>query len=508
MADKTRFTELLAKEPDPLRRMALIGFNMDALRDPEEALIGYRTPEGYYEKWAEAHYSSLITRTAQRTGIDPAILADKDRRTPEQTREILETSAQEQFARLEIYLASNYAAAIKHICAYCTERAEAQGTEDIYKPLGEVAPNEANLSGELVNVPLSAALYFFATHETIDPRRPDALTADDKAELTRIFDDLDAFYRKNRGDLKSEQGLLSAYLDSLNPKDPEATKETLEQISAKRASVVEYPLDKVNSKIWNILEEATGGQVKYYVDVAKKNSRRETTILYAVDFDGLEDVKITKRLTAYDKRVYVAASALFNAGNHIITLTQIYYAMGYTGRPGRKDLERINAAITKMSSAKIYINNEHEAEVYHYDKFVYDGALLPMERTTVISNGRATDAAIHLFREPPIITFAKQRKQITTLEIKLLQSRVNKTDRNLLIDDYLLEQISRAKREKKHAQRLLFGTIFKRTNIKGAKNQDRALETIQRYLAHYQECDYITRFTLDADGVTVYFTKR
>lgn len=507
MAKFTYSAENTAKETDPLYRVARIGLYMDLLQDPDKILKARLAPEKYLQL-ATMYYNELINQTAQRIGVAPEILADEDKRTEEQAREISITALEQRIVRLEQYLNSRYITAIKHINTYCAKRAEEQGIENIYAPLEEETPSEAILSGELVNVPIAAVLFFFASNPTLDPGEPGELTDKNKAELNQLFESLDAIYLKNRDSLKSEYALLSTYLDSLNPKDPAAKTEQLEQITALRARVIDYPVDKVNSKIWKLLEESTKGQLCYNIPVAKKGSKQEIDIMYAVDFDQLEDVKITKRLTVYDKRVYVAASALFNAGNDIITLTQIYYAMGYTGRPGSKDLERINAAITKMGSTKIYISNAREAEIYHYDKFIYDGALLPMERTTAISNGRATDAAIHLFREPPVITFAKGRKQFTTFDLKLLQSRVNKTDKNLLIDDYLLEQISKAKREKKSSQRLLYKTIFERTQIQGGKNQTRALDAIRRYLEHYQECDFINHFTEEPNGVTVYFFKQ
>ena len=77
---------------------------------------------------------------------------------------------------------------------------------------------------------------------------------------------------------------------------------------------------------------------------------------------------------------------------------------------------------------------------YKYNHFRYDAALLPLERMQAIVNGQTVDSAFHLFREPPLITFAKERKQVTTIERKVLQTPISKTNQNLLIEDYLLER--------------------------------------------------------------------
>lgn len=273
--------------------------------------------------------------------------------------------------------------------------------------------------------------------------------------------------------------------------------------TAKRADSIEYPLDKVNSQIWNLLEEDTSGQLTLKAE--KFGSDKPLNIYYAIDFDALEgDITISRRLTAYDKRAYIAVSALYNAGSSVITMTQIYYAMGYTGKPGSKDLERINGAVTKMMGARIYVNNEQEASSYKYLRFVYDGSLLPAERATAVVNGKFTDAVIHVFREPPVITFAKQRKQITTIDVKLLQSPMNKTDQNLLLDDYLIERIARAKNRCKR-QKILFRTLYERVGASTAKQKQRIPEKVEKYLEHYKQCGMIMGYELGADGVTVSF---
>lgn len=273
----------------------------------------------------------------------------------------------------------------------------------------------------------------------------------------------------------------------------------------KRADSVEYPLDKVNSQIWNLLEEDTRGQLALKAERA--GSGTPLNIYYAIDFDALEgDITISRRLTAFDKRAYIAISALFNAGNSVMTMTQIYYAMGYTGKPGRSDLERINISVTKMTGARIYVNNEQEAGRYKYDKFVYDGSLLPVERGTAMVGGKYADSAIHLFREPPVISFAKQRRQITTLDVKLLQSPVNKTDQNLILDDYLIERIARA-RNRGRCQKILFKTLYEKVGVTTSKQRQRIPEKVMKYLDHYRQCGMIEGYEMGKDGVTVTFSK-
>ena len=288
--------------------------------------------------------------------------------------------------------------------------------------------------------------------------------------------------------------------------------ETAPHVTAKKTSIVEYPLDKPNSIIWNLIKETRGdGQLAF--NMAKYGSKQHILTYYSINFDGLSDeLKITKRLQPFDKLVYIAVSALFNAGNNVITLSQIYYAMGYTGKPGTRDLEKINNAVTKMTTARITFDNEQEAKKYKYNHFKYDGSLLPLERGTAIINGQLADAALHIFREPPLISFAKQRRQITTLDIKLLQAPISKTDANLQIQDYLLERISKEKNGRGHSCRILYKTLFNHIGIadKPKTNTERQQRKripgkIKRYLDHYQKTGFISKYTIEKDGITIYW---
>lgn len=181
--------------------------------------------------------------------------------------------------------------------------------------------------------------------------------------------------------------------------------------------------------------------------------------------------------------------------------------MGNTSRPSTADIKKINDSLTKMRLARIYISNEHEANKYKgYQQFKYDGDLLPFERITGIIDGQESDAILHFFREPPLMTFAKERKQITTLELRLLESPISKTEANLAIDDYLLERISHIKNGKAQP-RILYETLYKKCSITTKKQKDRAPEKIKRYLEHYKNSGFINSYDEDAEGITVYVSQ-
>lgn len=289
---------------------------------------------------------------------------------------------------------------------------------------------------------------------------------------------------------------LVAYLASIS--------DDVEAIKAIRADIIEYPLDKVNSKVWNLLEKTPDGQIGIFVGNGKgKNKGKEAVVTYSINFDDLSDVSISKKLTSFDKRVYIAMAALVKAGNNVVSLTQVAYAMGYTKTPASTTLKKIYDSIIKMNTARIQIDNQRETEVYkNYVKFDYKGALLPLEIVTATINGKLTDAAIRIFREPPLVTYAKQHKQITTVKVGLLQSPLSKTESNLCLEDYIIEQIAHMKNGK-IAKRMLLDTIYDNVGITDKKQRQRTPSKIDELLKSYIKQKWIKDFSIDKTGVDI-----
>lgn len=290
-------------------------------------------------------------------------------------------------------------------------------------------------------------------------------------------------------------------------KDDNAIIPNLPRVMAAQTDRLAYPLDKPNSVIWNLLTGADPtGQLALKFDTGKKGSKQDAIVYYGINFDELEtSLKITKQLTPFDKRVYIAAAALWNGGNEILSATQIYKMMGNSGQPKAEQIKKINDSLTKMGAARVYIDSTKEAKTNKgYDAFRYDAALLPFERISAYINNTLTESAIHLFREPPLISFARARKQITTLTRQLLESPISKTDANLMLEDYLLERIGRMKSPNSKAPRkILFSTIYDRCGITSPKQRSRAPEKITRYLEHYKRSGWIEGYKMDADAVTI-----
>lgn len=278
----------------------------------------------------------------------------------------------------------------------------------------------------------------------------------------------------------------------------------LESVGSSTVEALGWPLDKLNSILWRVTERST----ELGVDVANEEDRKagiQLPVMYSLDFselDDLEDVSLTKNLDPYDKRVYMAASAYFENGSDRITYQQIYKAMGYKGRAGKSDLEKIHESVSKMSRTRIAVDNKAECGWYNRVRFTYDGALLPMERVTGYVNGQLAESVVHLFREPPLMTFARERNQLTAVSVKLLNSPLSKTNANLQLEDYLISRISHMKNGFPN-HKMAFETICEKTDITEKKQKQRAREKIKKLLDYYQKTGFIKGYRLEKNGVLI-----
>lgn len=286
-------------------------------------------------------------------------------------------------------------------------------------------------------------------------------------------------------------------------KEPTYIKSPIIVTSGKRPLKFRYPLDKLNNNVWRLTEGHIGREIKLHME--KSGSQREALVTYCISFDSLENISISKALTPYDKRVYIAVGALLDAGNSEISYSQIYRAMGNNGNAGNSDLKRIENSLAKMRCARILVNNESEASTLkNRERFTYDGSLLPYEAVKVTINGKLVDAAVKPLREPPLLSFARERKQITVIPLDVLSMPVSKTDQTLLIQDYLIDRVAKAKNGKGQSK-ILYNTVFEAADIKDTKQRQRAKAKITKIFEHFKRTEWIADFSITSDGIMAIF---
>lgn len=366
--------------------------------------------------------------------------------------------------------------------------------------------------------------YFFVSHPSIDIEA-DSLTEEETEELIKLVRSFDDAYKDRVETAIEEYHAIEEFFYGQAIAKPA-------DIKSVRINSTDFPIDKLNNSVWGLLENAIkqteDGQISM-LPVQKSGSKTPIFVQYAISFDDLEKnnpgLSFARKLTPYEKRVYIAAGALWNVKKEqAFTYSELYAAAGYIGRPGGNDTDKLAAALTKMSGTKIFVDNADESDNYNYPRFVYDGQLLPMERISKVENGKQIDALIHLFREPPLISYARVHKQITTISIKLLQSPLSKTDANIRLEDYFIDRIAKAKNDRQKLKkkrcytqedhdkkakdlekpfRMLLNTVYENTQIITVKQKQRANEKIRKLLDHYKTEKFIKDYSIDDSAINI-----
>lgn len=274
----------------------------------------------------------------------------------------------------------------------------------------------------------------------------------------------------------------------------------LKSVGGKRIKNVVIPTDLIiNQRIWKQEKE---GSYKLAIDTPVKHGKMQVSTYFTMNFDSLP-AEIKAKLDSFDEQVYLAASNLWLAGNEIFSASMIY-SVHNTGRPGTEDIEKIDASLSKMTATQIAFDNKEENANSNYPLIKYDGSLLPMERQRCFINGKLVESAIHLFREPPCFSYARERNQISTVDRKLLISPLNKTEGNIHLSNYILRIIGAAKKGA-IKNKIKFATIYDELDADTPTKKTRAKKYTIRLFEFHKENGNISSFTQEKDGITFHW---
>lgn len=295
----------------------------------------------------------------------------------------------------------------------------------------------------------------------------------------------------------------SCYLEFPIRGIPDFEEQQPPKISTSKLSDIFYPIDKVNSELWNCFSIGENTPLKAESD---KDSRKgkQASIYVMLDFNELDGVKISRPLTSFDKRVFIAISNKREAGQEILTFSQIYEAMGGISRPDKSIRDRIIESIETMSRAIVSIDTTEENKIYpRLDKIVWESQLLHIEKVKGYSRGQITDYAIRIIETPKLYLFAKQRNQITSAPLELFESPISKTEANLSLEDYIFPRIARMRNSTKISRTILIETVCQKCNITTKKQRQRLPGKIERYLKHYVSVGWIKAYKLTDKSIEI-----
>ena len=339
-------------------------------------------------------------------------------------------------------------------------------------------------------------------------------------EAIRQIDDLILSIVDRSPKTSSDKGVLGAMIEF------DLGEEVVEdvQIRTTRPDTMLVPTSKlVNEAFLGDLYPGTGKKV----NVQKKSLAKKSPVytLISIDIEEMKNQGVTiqgrRELRPYDQEVHDAITSQYvEGGNEYITDSMIFDTI--SGKEGAtlnpKQREAISNAITKLMFSHVKIDASEEAKKFGLEKFVYDGYLLPAERVTVSLNGTITEC-IHLFRTPPLYDYAEKRKQIGRMDVKLLNSPVNKNEETIALQGYLYRRILSMKGSSKLSPTIKYDTVYKQLEITATsdgalrKKKLKVRETVKKILEFWKKEKFILGYVENAhksekgkiDSITIRF---
>lgn len=293
----------------------------------------------------------------------------------------------------------------------------------------------------------------------------------------------------------------------LNPKPQQGSTERKKITNFTTRSPKNWitPVDKVSSKAFD--GEGTLYNTKLVgVDISSRKTKKEILSMVSLDFDDKAVQIIGKReLTPYDREIHDALVTLYVDGeNEYITPQMIYRAItgNANAKLNPKQQETISNSLNKLMYSRLVVKaSKEECEAYGFKSFKYEGAVINAEKVTAVLQNQEVKEVYHLLKDPVLYTYAAKKKQIGRLDIKLLNSPVNKTEENITLQSYLYRRILAIKVSEKLSPTILYDTVYKQIDIQAASNaslrnkKTKVRKAIKSILDYWKQNGFIKGYT-------------
>mgnify|MGYP007069897315 CR=1 FL=1 len=260
------------------------------------------------------------------------------------------------------------------------------------------------------------------------------------------------------------------------------------------------------------------------IDVSRRKSqRKKIETLFYIDFKELKQrgvsIDYEYLLTPYDREIHNAVATLASAGNEYINPSMIFQLLsgntGSTNDMSPETRKSILRSIDIMMATLVSIDASAEVSSHMITKTtgIYKGALIPAERVEIMElNGQKVTDCIHLLRTPPLYDYARDKNQIGTIDIKMLDTPLSNTKENIELKGYLLKRIASIKNTKSHmSDTIRYDTIYEYLRI-DTNTPDKDLlrhkymdirNKVKKLLDFWIKMGLITSYTEEKEGKSI-----
>lgn len=300
-------------------------------------------------------------------------------------------------------------------------------------------------------------------HITYSELSEEYLSDSDKAKT--IYTGLDEYLKKHQK-IQSIQGIIPK--ESPKKEQSELTSNNLTESLYEQYDFTK-PINTIldNTKVSRMIfkkeiqdafrtEEFKDGMP---VPVSPKNAKKDSYVILAID---QSNVKTSKYLTGEHKAVLNAVNSIIEAGNDKFTLSSLYEQIYQKTPKQAYQLEELKKKVDELRGTLIAIDyTEHmKMNGYQLGKFTVESNALSLTKATTLING--TERTVYKITQlPPTYQYAKDCKQIITIEKKYLETgNVTNTKQANRIKEYIVERIAVSKGSKKMSTTIKYEEIY------------------------------------------------
>lgn len=195
------------------------------------------------------------------------------------------------------------------------------------------------------------------------------------------------------------------------------------------------------------------------VPVSPKNAKNDSYVILAID---QSNVKTSKYLTGEHKAVLNAVNSIIEAGNDKFTLSSLYEQIYQKTPKQAYQLEELKKKVDELRGTLITIDYTQHMKMNgsQLGKFTVESNALSLVKATALING--TERTVYKITQlPPTYQYAKDCKQIITIEKKYLETgNVTNTKQANRIKEYIVERIAVSKGSKNMSTTIKYEEIY------------------------------------------------
>lgn len=205
-----------------------------------------------------------------------------------------------------------------------------------------------------------------------------------------------------------------------------------------------------------------------------------------------------KGFTSLDKEVHDAVVSLYAAGNKVFSPAMVYRTMAGKSDSAfvpQEKIQEVTASIYKCMSSIITIDASEEAPIYGLDA-MYSQNLIYAKAVTLKTKGWEVNA-FKLIDEPVLFKYAKLKRQVFAVPLRVLDTPPSKTNEVIVLQGYLVRIVEILRRSpSKSANTILYSTLYELLDCAGATKQklQRIRNHVKAILDYWVKIGYIADY--------------